>query len=148
MNTDVALLECMLGGTRRIAAYAAASGRSGFFDVPQVRDAVLRNLEMLLEAGRQLSGSLRLRQPQIPWRAMAGLRIILGHECVHLDLDLVWRVVDRDLPPLQQQVSLLYEQLRSNAARETAAMTPPAPVRSGVDRVSGQEDGAVPHAQA
>ena len=90
----------------RIEAYTAP-GRIAFFTDTMVQDAVIRNLEVIGEAVKNLSPELRRRHPEVPWRSITALRNILIHEYFGVDLEIVWRVVERRLPALKRHVTIL-----------------------------------------
>lgn len=69
------------------------SGRIAFFKSPMIQDAVVRNLEVVGEATKQVPESLRERAPELSWREMAGMRDKLIHDYLGVDLNLVWDVV-------------------------------------------------------
>lgn len=66
------------------------------------QDAVVRKLEVIGEATKQLSDSVRQLRPRIPWREIAGMRDKMIHEYFGVNLTIVWAVVERDLPTLRQ----------------------------------------------
>ena len=82
-------------------------GREAFLSDPKTQDAVLRKLEVVGEAVKHLSSSSKDRAPEVPWRAISGLRDKLIHEYFGVNLSLVWEVVERDLPPLRAKVESL-----------------------------------------
>jgi uncharacterized protein with HEPN domain len=90
----------------RIEAYTA-TGRRAFRSNTMVQDAVIRNLEVIGEAVRNLPPELRRQHPTIPWRSITALRNVLIHEYFGVDIDIVWRVVERRLPTLKRHVVLL-----------------------------------------
>jgi uncharacterized protein with HEPN domain len=90
----------------RIEAYTA-TGRRAFLVDTMVQDAVIRNLEIIGEAVRNLPLDLRRQHPTIPWRSITALRNVLIHEYFGVDIDIVWRVVDRRLPALKRHVVLM-----------------------------------------
>lgn len=61
-------------------------------------DAVCRNLEVMGEASRKLGPEFRASHPEIPWREMNDLRNVLIHNYDAVDPDLVWAIVDREIP--------------------------------------------------
>ncbi len=67
-------------------------------------DAVVRNLEIIGEATRQLPDDFTAQQSHIPWSQMAGLRNRIVHEYFGLDLDIIWEIIQYHLPPLRQQI--------------------------------------------
>ncbi len=83
------------------------------------QDAVLRKFEVIGEAVKQLTDSTKQRHPGIPWRQIAGMRDRLIHHYFGVDLDLMWRVTERDLPALKQAVDTLLTDI-------DAADSPPA----------------------
>ena len=66
--------------------------------------AVVRLLEILGEAAKSVSSQCRQQYPEIPWRQIAGTRNRLIHGYFDVDLDIVWKIVLEDLPPLVTQL--------------------------------------------
>ena len=96
------ILEC----AQKIERYTA-DGKDRFVSDTMVQDAVLRNLEVIGEATKRLDDAYRRAQPQIPWRAVAGLRDVLIHQYEGVDLDRVWNVVVDGLPGLKDAIAKL-----------------------------------------
>ncbi|WP_408641312.1 DUF86 domain-containing protein [Serpentinicella alkaliphila] len=59
-------------------------GESEFFRSKLIQDAVIRNLEIIGEATKRISKELRLKEYDIPWKEMAGLRDVLIHDYLEL----------------------------------------------------------------
>lgn len=80
-------------------------GRAAFFNDHKTQDAVIRNLEVIGQAVKDL-GTERLsnEQPDIPWTQIAGARNVLAHQYLGVDLDLVWNIVDQNLPSLKAAI--------------------------------------------
>jgi uncharacterized protein with HEPN domain len=72
-----------------------------------VQDGVVRQLEIIGEASRNLSSDLRDQQPEIPWRQIIGLRNRVVHAYFELNLTIIWEVVQNDLPSMKQQIEKL-----------------------------------------
>jgi uncharacterized protein with HEPN domain len=68
------------------------------------QDAVIRQLEVIGEATKNLSPDLRSRHSDIPWRRIAGLRDVLIHDYMGVRLAAVWEVTQTDLPVLKKQI--------------------------------------------
>ena len=87
------------------------AGKASFFADRKTQDAVVRNLEIIGEATKRLSHSLKDAHPDISWKPIAGMRDKLIHDYFGINLQLVWDVVERDLPALRLKVSQLLEDL-------------------------------------
>ena len=75
--------------------------RSRLLNSRTIRDAVLRNLQVLSESTQRLSESAKSAAPDIPWKQIEGFRHRLVHDYFHIDLEIVWRVVEVHLPELK-----------------------------------------------
>lgn len=67
--------------------------------------AVIRAFEMIGEAVKHLPEETRTPYPQIPWRAIAGIRDKLIHEYFGVNLDVIWETIQVDLPPLKAVIA-------------------------------------------
>jgi uncharacterized protein with HEPN domain len=63
--------------------------------------AVVKLLEMVGEAVKQVPNDIRIRYPNIPWKSVAGMKDILVHEYWDIDVAVVWATVQESLPPLK-----------------------------------------------
>jgi uncharacterized protein with HEPN domain len=87
-----------------IRAYASV-GEGAFVADRMRQDAIIRKLEIIGEGVKRLSEETRARRPEIPWKQIVGMRDRLIHAYFGVDLGLVWRVVERDLPALDAAAS-------------------------------------------
>ena len=113
------ILECIL----KIERFTQV-GRAVFLQDELVQDAVLRNFEVIGEAAKRLDDTYRADHPQIPWRAIAGLRDVLIHQYEGVNLQQVWNIVEKDLPGLKNSIKGLLpplEQLERELAGEEDA---------------------------
>lgn len=69
-----------------------------------LQDAVIRRLEIIGEAVKNISLIFRAEHTTVPWKEVAGLRDFLIHEYFGVDLNLVWKIVQKDLPPLKKEI--------------------------------------------
>lgn len=103
----------------RIQRYSTDLDLVAFLENEEKQDAIIRNLEILGEA----AGNIRrhfpefvTRHPDFPLRAAYETRNSLAHGYFQVDLDIVWRTVQRDLPLLQEQVRNVLDALRSRSS--------------------------------
>ena len=79
-------------------------GEAVFFHDRKTQDAVIRNLEIIGEAVKQLPEDLTARHPTIPWKDIAGMRDRLIHHYFGINLKLVWRVLENRLDELESVI--------------------------------------------
>ncbi len=76
-----------------------------------VQDGVIRNLEVIGEATKRLSGQVRQSYPDVPWKQMAGMRDVLIHDYLRINLKRVWQTVEQDIPILKTTLITLVQEL-------------------------------------
>lgn len=103
MKDDRVYLRHILDAIQDIEQYASV-GRDAFMGDRMRQDALLRKLEVIGEAVKNLSESAKQRRPEIPWRQIAGMRDRLTHDYFGVDLALVWATVEKDIPNLKAAV--------------------------------------------
>ncbi|MFH0737514.1 MAG: DUF86 domain-containing protein [Candidatus Micrarchaeota archaeon] len=74
--------------------------------------AVVRALEIIGEASKKIPASVKQKNPGIPWNSMAGMRDKLIHEYFGVDVEIVWKTVRDELPPLKPILRKLIEDQR------------------------------------
>ena len=81
------------------------SGKDNFFADRKTQDAVVRNLEVIGEAIKRVSPALKDAQPDIAWKPIAGMRDKLVHDYFGVNIQLVWDVIERDIPALKLKIT-------------------------------------------
>jgi uncharacterized protein with HEPN domain len=100
-------LEHILESIDKIEKYVAEVNEQSFNENFLVIDAVVRNLEIIGEAARNLSDNFKVANSHIDWRDIVDFRNVLIHEYFGVNEDLVWKVVKKDLPELKKEVEIL-----------------------------------------
>jgi uncharacterized protein with HEPN domain len=71
--------------------------------------AVLYNFGIIGEATRNIPAEIQLRYSQIPWRSIGDTRNVIFHECFQVELSIVWRTIQHNLPALKLQLQDILE---------------------------------------
>lgn len=82
-----------------------------FFRNTTIQDAVIRRLEIIGEATKNLPASFKSEYPDIEWRKIAGLRDVIVHGYFRLSLKLIWKITEDDIPKLKKQITKILEVL-------------------------------------
>lgn len=72
--------------------------------------AVVRCLEIIGEAARQMPKQFKEEHPEFPWRETMSLRNVIAHEYFGLDIDIIWDVVQTQIPVLLERVEQISEE--------------------------------------
>lgn len=102
---DSVYLQHMRDAAARIQSYL--TGVDEFLSTPLLQDAVLHQIQILGEAAKRLSRTLRSETPDVPWADIAGMRDKLVHDYMGVDLEMVWETVSRDIPELRARLQTL-----------------------------------------
>ncbi len=103
-------LHDILEAIGRIERYAAR-GKQAFASDELIQNWFVRYLQIIGEAVRALPPEVQRRAPEIPWKDIIGMRHILVHGYFGINLDVVWGVVERDLPDLKKKIETLVRDL-------------------------------------
>ena len=106
MKDDGVYLQHIRDALDDIFTYASA-GREAFFADRMRQDATIRKLQVIGQAVKNLSDTSKSQDPAIPWKQIAGLRDKVIHDYFGVDLDIVWAVVEKDLPILRRAIDRL-----------------------------------------
>jgi len=106
MQRDLQFLLDMLQSAELVLTYVAGVSQGEFVANVQLQDAVIRRLLIIAEAARRTSAATRQALPNIAWLEINGMRNRLVHEYDDVDLNIVWDVVQSELPSLVAELKL------------------------------------------
>lgn len=100
MSRDDAYLYDILESSRTALEYARGKTWDEFSTDPLLQDAIVRRLEIIGEASGRVSNETQKKYSHLPWQAMKGTRNKIIHEYDSIELDIIWDILQQDLPYL------------------------------------------------
>lgn len=104
-------LRHALDAIEAINGYVLDTSFDVFLKNQMMRDACIRQLQIIGEACGKIRLTLRDSSPQVPWRQIIGLRILVVHEYFGIDDEIVWGIIQNDLPVLRGEIAAMLEKL-------------------------------------
>jgi uncharacterized protein with HEPN domain len=107
-------LAHILQAIERITTYTEDIDVVGFLNNELIQDAVIRNIEIIGEAAHNVDTvypSFANEHPNVPWQDMYWMRNRVSHGYFSVDLEIVWKTIQRDIPELAQQVKDVLQKL-------------------------------------
>ena len=104
-------IQHMLTSLKLIEKYLHGKSKDDFLSSEQLQDAVIRRLEIIGEAVKNLPEDIIKNHSDLPWKQIAGMRDILIHQYFGVDLELTWEVIQVELPVLKSKLVALFKSL-------------------------------------
>lgn len=103
------ILDCI----ELIEDYTRDVSREDFVKSSQLQDSVIRRIEVIGEAVKNIPQEIKNRYPDIPWKSVAGMRDILIHEYWGIDLNLTWEVATKEIFEIKRKMLVIMENLKT-----------------------------------
>jgi len=94
-----------------IEQYSKGVAEVDFFNSNQMQDSIIRRIEIIGEAVKNLPEDVRNEYPVVPWKKIAGIRDMLIHKYFGIDIELTWEVVQSDIPNLKKEILRIKSEL-------------------------------------
>jgi uncharacterized protein with HEPN domain len=115
LNRDPRLfLDDILEAIKKIDAYRKSLTFQEFSEDDKTVDAVVRNFEILAEAAKHIPSEIKRKYPQVPWRQMAGTRDKLIHVYFGVNLKVLWKAMNKDVPSLKPKIEEMLRKMDEN----------------------------------
>lgn len=103
-RSDMDLLDDILICMDKIHKYIDGMTYDEFENDSKTQDAIIRNIEVIGEAVKQLSDVMKAKYPGIPWKEIAGTRDRLIHDYFGVNIDIIWEIATIDIPKLKLDI--------------------------------------------
>ncbi len=110
-KTDTDFLLHITEAINRTIKYTDGMNYEEFVQDTKTHDAVIRNIEIIGEAAKNISDDIKISYDEIPWKNMAGMRDRLIHHYFGVNLSIVWTVVKEELPSVNEQIQSIAQEI-------------------------------------
>ncbi|OGV73830.1 MAG: hypothetical protein A3K19_24655 [Lentisphaerae bacterium RIFOXYB12_FULL_65_16] len=100
----ILLLDDIWEALEKVGRYTAGLSHDHFLHDEKTVDAVVRNLEIIGEASNRLPDELKANHNDVEWHKIVGLRNRIVHRYFGLDLEIIWTILEKDLPAFRSAI--------------------------------------------
>ena len=106
MNKEaIVFVKHILESIEQIEKYIKGKNKQQFIEDKKLQDAIIRRIEIIGEAAKNIPTSFKDKYPEISWQQIIGTRDKLIHHYFGVDLDLTFEILNKDLPKLKEQIN-------------------------------------------
>ncbi len=105
-------LQDIIESIERIEEYVGDLTEDDFLENTLIQDSVVRRLEIIGEAVKNIPEEIKKKHPDVNWKTIAGARDIFAHAYFNVNQTLVWRVVSEKLPALKEKVTEILGEIK------------------------------------
>lgn len=102
-------LKDILDSADKILRYVSGKSYGEFIEDEMLIDAVVRNLEIIGEASKNIPANMRRKYGEVEWKKIAGLRDILIHKYSAIDYEILWDIIENKIPELRNEICSILE---------------------------------------
>lgn len=112
MKRDIGVfLEDILESIGRIDEYTKDISEEEFYRTVSIQDAVIRRFEVIGEAAKHIPQTVKDKYSEIPWKEISGTRDILIHEYFGVNLERIWKTIQKDILPFKKQLQKMLHEI-------------------------------------
>ncbi len=110
-------IEDILESIRLIERYVRNVSKENLGNDQKLKDSVVRRLEIIGEAVKNIPDNFREKYPKVPWKKIVGLRDIIIHTYFNIDFDITWNIIKKDLPDLKEKMLKIKTEVEAEEKR-------------------------------
>ncbi len=111
MNKEpLIFIQHMLESIEKIESYAKNLTKEKLIKDTKIQDAIIRRIEVIGEAAKNLSFSFKKGHPEVEWSEIIRTRDKITHHYFGVDLNIVWDIIKKDLPDLKKKIKTILEE--------------------------------------
>ncbi len=103
-------IKHILESIEKIESYAVNLTKERLIKDTRVQDAIIRRIEVIGEAAKNLPNDFKKRHPEVEWSEIIRTRDKITHHYFGVDLNIVWDIIKKDLPDLKKKVKIIIEE--------------------------------------
>lgn len=111
-------IEDILEAMNKIEEYIKGLSYEDFTEKEMVEDAVIRKMEIIGEAAKNVPENIKAQYKNIPWKKMVGLRNLTIHEYFGVDLSIIWEIVTKNIPAAKPDIQKVLEDMEAGEAND------------------------------